>query len=93
MKYSGNATQMMRGSGKKKSERSYSTMVRNETRDLQLSDLAIVLEDLEVIELEQNIGNQTYNVPGAKRDDDESLSKNKHMLDRILEKPSLSELI
>lgn len=48
-----------------------------ETRDLQLSDLATVLEDLEVIELETEISKQEFNVPGANRKDDEAISKNK----------------
>lgn len=52
-----------------------------------------MLEDLEVIELETAIGKQEFNVPGSKRSDDESISRNKQMLEQILERPSLSELI
>ena len=64
-----------------------------ETRDIQLSDLAFVLEDLEIIELETVIGKQEFNVPGSNKKDDESIERNKIMLERILERPSLSELI
>ena len=68
-------------------------LTQYETRDIQLSDLATVLEDLEVIELENAISKQEFNVPGSKRSDDESISRNKQMLEQILERPSLSELI
>ena len=40
-----------------------------------------MLEDLEVIELETAIGKQEFNVPGSKRSDDESISRNKQMLE------------
>ena len=56
-------------------------LTQYETRDIQLSDLATVLEDLEVIELETAIGKQEFNVPGSKRSDDESISRNKQMLE------------
>ena len=48
---------------------------------------------MEVVELETAIGQQEYNVPGSKREDDEGIARNKWMLDKILERPSLSELL
>ena len=60
---------------------------------MQLSDLGMLLEDLEVIELEAVISHQEFNVPGSKRQDDESITKNKLVLEKILERPSLSELL
>lgn len=64
-----------------------------ETRELNLIDLGILLEDLEVIELESLIAQQEFHVPGAKRQDDENISKNKQMLERIHEGPSLLVLL
>lgn len=53
----------------------------------------MLLEDLEVIELESAISQQEFNVPGQKRTDDESITRNKIVLSQILERPSLSELL
>ena len=51
------------------------------------------LEDLEVIEIENNIEQLKYVDLAAKKEDAQALSMSKQMLDKILERPSLSELI
>ncbi len=53
----------------------------------------MLLEDLEVIELESKVSEQQFIVPGANRQLDESVAKNKQMLDHILHTPSLFELL